>query len=436
MKHNLPGIMSRLFNTPLMIRPTEAQIIITAVSEQMGVGSLLDASSGKVIDLSGQVEQSAESFSERGARSRSYALVDGIAVLPISGTLAHKWGGLQPSCGATGYDGIQGRLNQALKDPEVRGIMLDVDTPGGEVAGAFDCTDIIARANKIKPVWSLCYDMHCSAGQLLVSGAGRRLITQTGIAGSIGVVIAHMDVSEMLKQTGRKVTLIHAGANKVDGNPYEALPERVRAKLQADVEATRLRFANTVSRHTGLSVDRILAQEAGTFEGQAAIEQGLADELVNGADAVAVMAERISHKQTFATGRNMNVTDKNASTEGADPKVATTELNKPTASAPVASAPVVDGEQLAAAENARIMGILDLPEAKGREAAAKELAKNRAMTVDGAKAVLAAIPQTAQAASETALDKLMETAPAAVQGNADTNKSDRVARLTRFGRKD
>lgn len=436
MKHNLPGIMSRLFNTPLMIRPTEAQIIITAVSEQMGVGSLLDASSGKVIDLSGQVEQSAASFSERGERSRSYALVDGIAVLPISGTLAHKWGGLQPSCGATGYDGIQGRLNQALKDPEVRGIMLDVDTPGGEVAGAFDCTDLIARANKIKPVWSLCYDMHCSAGQLVVSGAGRRLITQTGIAGSIGVVIAHMDVSEMLKQTGRKVTLIHAGANKVDGNPYEALPESVRAKLQADVEATRLRFANTVSRHTGLSVDRILAQEAGTFEGQAAIEQGLADELVNGADAVAVMAERISHKQTFATGRNMNVTDNNAITEGADPKVATTEQNKPTASAPVASAPAVDGEQMAAAENARIMGILDLPEAKGREAAAKELAKNRAMTVDGAKAVLAAIPQTAQAASETALDKLMETAPAAVQGNADTTKSDRVARLTRFGRKD
>lgn len=431
MKHNLPGIMSRLFNTPLMIRPTEAQIIITAVSEQMGVGSLLDTSSGKVIDLSGQVEQNAASFSERGERSRSYALVDGIAVLPISGTLAHKWGGLQPSCGATGYDGIQARLSQALKDPEVRGIMLDVDTPGGEVAGAFDCTDLIARANKIKPVWSLCYDMHCSAGQLVVSGAGRRLITQTGIAGSIGVVIAHIDVSEMLKQTGRKVTLIHAGSNKVDGNPYEALPERVRAKLQADVEATRLRFANTVSRHTGLAVDRILAQEAGTFEGQAAIEQGLADELVNAADAVAVMAERISHKQTFATGRNMNVTDKNASAEGTDPKVSTTELNKPEAAAPVASAPVVDGEQMAAAENARIMGILELDEANGREAAAKELAKNPAMTVEGAKAVLAAIPQTAQAASETALDKLMEGSPAPVKVGEE-DKKDRSARLTKW----
>lgn len=423
MKHNLPGLMSRLFNTPLMIRPTEAQIIITAVSEQMGVGSLLDASSGKVIDLSGQVEQSAASFSERGERSRSYALVDGIAVLPISGTLAHKWGGLQPSCGATGYDGIQGRLNQALSDPEVRGIMLDVDTPGGEVAGAFDCTDIIARANKIKPVWSLCYDMHCSAGQLLVSGAGRRLITQTGIGGSIGVVIAHMDVSEMMKQSGRKVTLIHAGANKVDGNPYEALPERVRAKLQEDVEATRMRFANTVSKHTGLAVDRILAQEAATFEGQTAIEQGLADELVNGADAVAVMADRISHKPIFATGRNMNVTDKSASAEGADQ---VTE--------PVASAPAVDGEKMAAAERDRIMGILSLDEAKGREAAAKELAKNPAMSVEGAKAVLAAIPQTAQVASETALDRLMDDSPAPVKGGADTQKSDRVARLTRHAR--
>ena len=127
----------------------------------------------------------------------------------------------------------------------------------------------------------------------------------------------------------------------------------------------------------------------------------------------------------------MNVTDKNASTEGADPKVATTELNKPTASAPVASAPVVDGEQLAAAENARIMGILDLPEAKGREAAAKELAKNPAMTVEGAKAVLAAIPQTAQAASETALDKLMDGSPAPVKAGVE-DKSDRSARLKKW----
>jgi len=132
----------------------------------------------------------------------------------------------------------------------------------------------------------------------------------------------------------------------------------------------------------------------------------------------------------------MSVTDKNANTDSAATQGALAELNQQDAAAPVASAPVVDGEKMAAAERDRIMGILSLDEAQGREAAAKELAKNPAMTVEGAKAVLAAIPQTAQAASETALDRLMEDSPAAVQGNADTNKSDRVARLTRFGRKD
>lgn len=185
------------------------------------------------------VDQNAASFSERGERSRSYALVDGIAVLPISGTLAHKWGGLQPSCGATGYDGIQGRLSQALKDPGYAGSCW-MWTPRAVKwpvrLTALTSSPEPARLSRSGPSATTCT---AAPVQLVVSGAGRRLITQTGIAGSIGVVIAHMDVSELLKQTGRKVTLIHAGSNKVDGNPYEALPERVRAKLQADVEATR-----------------------------------------------------------------------------------------------------------------------------------------------------------------------------------------------------
>jgi len=432
MKHNLPGLMSRLFNTPLMIRPTEAQMIISAVSEQMGVGSLLDTSSGKLIDLSGQVEKSAAVFSSSGERSRPYALVDGIAVLPISGTLAHKWGGMQPYCGATGYDGIQARLQQALADPDVRGIMLDVDTPGGEVAGAFDCTDIIARANQVKPVWSLGYDMHCSAGQLLVSGAGRRLITQTGIAGSIGVVIAHMDVSDFMKQTGRKVTLIHAGASKVEGNPYEALPDNVRTKLEESVKATRQLFAAKVSAHTGVAVEKILAQEAAMFEGQEAIDQGLADELVNGADAVAIMAERISHKPNFATGRNMSVTENNSADAGALGTGKDASTLQTGGENLTTAENLQDQPQLASAERERIMGILNLDEATGREATAKALAGNPAMSVEQAKAVLATIPVMAQAASETALDQLMATAPAAVKTGAEADKNDRSARLTRF----
>lgn len=430
MRHNLPGIMSRLFNTPLMIRPDAAQTIIAAVSGRMGIGSLLDASTGERIDLSGQV--AARGGASDAPVRRSYALVDGIAVLPVSGTLAHKWGALYPECGATGYDGIQARLMSAIADPDVKGIMLDMNTPGGEVAGAFDCTDIIARLSQQKPIWSLCYDMHASAGQLIAAGTNRRLITQTGVAGSIGVVMAHMDMSGQLEQMGRTVTLIHAGSHKVDANPYEALPDSVRADLQAGVEQTRLRFAETVARYTGVSVESVLAQEAACFEGQAAIDAGLADELVNGADAVAVMAERLSHKPIFTTGSRMEVTDLPVNGETNNGQHAETNKTEPLAT-------VNENTDMAAvtAERTRIMGILGLAEAKGREATAQALASNPGMTIDAAKAVLSTIPLSAQAATETALDALMEHSPAAVTAKGDNQPTKhgvdmkKVARLTK-----
>lgn len=92
--------------------------------------------------------------------------MNGIAVLPVSGTLVSRTRALQPYSGMTGYNGIIARLQQAASDPMVDGILLDMDTPGGMVAGAFDCADIIARVRDIKPVWALANDMNCSAGQL------------------------------------------------------------------------------------------------------------------------------------------------------------------------------------------------------------------------------------------------------------------------------
>ncbi|SQI88887.1 serine peptidase [Klebsiella oxytoca] len=97
---------------------------------------------------------------EAGPRpARSYQVMNGIAVLPVAGTLVNKTRSLQPYSGMTGYNGVIARLQQAISDPDVDGVLLDMDTPGGMVAGAFDCADIIARARDIKPVWALANDM-------------------------------------------------------------------------------------------------------------------------------------------------------------------------------------------------------------------------------------------------------------------------------------
>ncbi|GEI77960.1 phage prohead protease [Escherichia coli O145:H28] len=87
----------------------------------------------------------------------------------MTGTLVHRLGGMRPFSGMTGYDGIVACLQQAMEDSQVRGVLLDIDSPGGQAAGACDCADMINRRRQQKPVWALCNDTACSADMLLAS---------------------------------------------------------------------------------------------------------------------------------------------------------------------------------------------------------------------------------------------------------------------------
>ncbi|HBA4352492.1 TPA: hypothetical protein J5G41_003933 [Escherichia coli] len=315
----------------------------------------------------------------------------------------------------TGYNGIIARLQQAASDPMVDGILLDMDTPGGMVAGAFDCADIIARVRDIKPVWALANDMNCSAGQLLASAASRRLVTQTARTGSIGVMMAHSNYGAALEKQGVEITLIYSGSHKVDGNPYSHLPDDVRETLQSRMDATRQMFAQKVSAYTGLSVQAVLDTEAAVYSGQEAIDAGLADELVNSTDAITVMRDALDARKSRLSGGRMtketqsttvsatasqaDVTDVVPATEGENASAAQPDVNAQITAA-------------VAAENSRIMGILNCEEAHGREEQARVLAETPGMTVETARRILAAAPQSAQARSDTALDRLMQGAPA------------------------
>lgn len=156
---NLPHIASMAFNEPLMLEPAYARVFFCALAGQLGISRLADAVSGDSLTAGEAPEALALSVDDDGPRqARSYQVMNGIAVLPVSGTLVSRTRALQPYSGMTGYNGIIARLQQAASDPIVDGILLDMDTPGGMVAGAFDCADIIARVRDIKPVWALAND--------------------------------------------------------------------------------------------------------------------------------------------------------------------------------------------------------------------------------------------------------------------------------------
>lgn len=417
---NLPHIASMAFNEPLMLEPAYARVFFCALAGQLGISRLTDAVSGDSFSAG----QAATTLALSGAddvsrQSRSYQIINGIAVLPVSGTLVSRTRALQPYSGMTGYNGIIARLQQAVSDPLVDGILLDMDTPGGMVAGAFDCADIIARARDIKPVWALANDMNCSAGQLLASAATRRLVTQTARAGSIGVMMAHSNYGAALEKQGVVITLIYSGSHKVDGNPYSHLPDDVREKLQSRMDATRQMFAQKVSAYTGMSMQAVLDTEAAVYSGQEAVEAGLADELINSTDAITVMREALDARKPQISGGRMT-TENCTATEQADASATVTQDNaahmvqanegdNTTAAPPDVNAQITAA---VAAENNRIMGILNCEEASGREEQARVLAETPGMSVETARRILAAAPQSAQTRTDTALDRLMQGAPA------------------------
>ena len=127
-----------------------------------------------------------------------YPVVDGIAVIEISGVLIHRGGWIGQSSGQTSYEGIAAQVEAAASDPSVRGLALEIDSFGGEVAGVFDLADRIRALRATKPVWAFVAEHAFSAGYALASQADRILLPRTGALGSIDVVVMHADLSGQL----------------------------------------------------------------------------------------------------------------------------------------------------------------------------------------------------------------------------------------------
>ena len=284
-------IAQRAFNTPLMVDPAKAMAFLSGLGPRITGQEItfhrvdVDVSDQTGVALPARASLFGNDLAQHHQRNgtQPYAVVDGIAVIEIAGTLVHRGAWIGQSSGLTSYEGIAAQLQAALADPGVRGIALDIDSFGGEVAGAFDLADRIRAARAQKPVHAFVAEHALSAGYVLASQADRIILPRTGAVGSIGVVALHTDMSGALDQKGIAVTLIHAGAHKIDANPYQPLPEAVHGQMQRELEVVRFLFAETVAAGRGdrLTQTAALATEAAVFRGTDAIAAGLADDLAD-----------------------------------------------------------------------------------------------------------------------------------------------------------
>lgn len=225
-----------------------------------------------------------DNFDSEQEKLKPFYFSSGMAIIPISGSLINRFGGCYGWI--TGYSFIQRQLNLALGDPDVKGIIFDVNSYGGEAAGCFELADLIFEARSIKPSMAVV-DSNCySAAYALASAAGKVVVTPSGGAGSIGVVAMHVDYSKMMEDWGLKVTFIHAGAHKVDGNPYEALSKEVQADIQDSVNKSYDMFVNEVARNRDLTAEAVKTTEARVYRADEALSLGLIDAVATPSQAL------------------------------------------------------------------------------------------------------------------------------------------------------
>jgi signal peptide peptidase SppA len=434
-------LLNKLFNTPLAVTPDYYRTVCGALADRLNIDKLTATDGAEDSD---SLKQRAENFNEDRPEHRLYfydSFSDGVAVLSIEGSLVHKYGYLNPSSGMTGYDGIKRRIDYALSDPECKQIMLDMDSPGGEVAGCFDLADYIYSLRGQKKITAFVNDLAGSACYAIASQCDEILISQTGRAGSIGVVMAHTNIKEALAKQGREITLIFSGDHKADGNPYEALPEKVRAQFKKECIEAHQQFAEKVAKGRGLSVETILNTQARIYSGQAAIDAGLADKIMASYDIIPYLISQGAGSNTNSLylaeqpatqTAEVNMLDKNKAKVTPATSAAVFEDKSKLAAV---DAPELDA---GAAMQQRIAGIMDSEFSASHPGLSKHLAFSTSLSVDAAASIMAAaigdMPAIIDAPNQDAAAAFSKEVAAssadAIAPEADEEQgSDQLARL-------
>ncbi|KZE29564.1 S49 family peptidase [Crenobacter luteus] len=278
----LVHLTSRLYGTPLLIARPKLDVILSVLGSRIGLPDL---------DMAMPLPM------PRQAATPGQA---GIAVIPVVGTLVRRSMGIEAASGLMSYGEIEARLDAALADPQVAGILLDLDSPGGEASGVFELAERIRAACTIKPIWAHANDAAYSAAFAIAAACQRLTLSQTAGVGSIGVIALHVDQSVKDAKDGIHYTAVFAGSHKNDFSPHEPLSPHATTALQTEVDRLYDIFVKQVGQMRGLDPDAVRATEAGLFYGEQAVAVGLADAVMPLEQVMTEFTEALAAKQRLA----------------------------------------------------------------------------------------------------------------------------------------
>lgn len=253
------------------------------------------------------MEHIAADKSARAARREQLAAAggNGIAVLPLYGVVTQRGNQVDDVSGpgSVSTQRFASILREAIADPAVGGILLDIDSPGGSVYGVAELADEIIAARAQKPVVAIANSLAASAAYWIGASCSEMYVTPGGEVGSIGVWQAHFDYSEALARDGVKPTLISAGKYKVEGNPYAPLDSDAQSFMQSRVDDYYAAFTKAVAKGRNVPISQV---RSGMGEGRvlgadAALAQNMVDGIATFSDVVRKMQRDLKSSKPKAS---------------------------------------------------------------------------------------------------------------------------------------
>jgi signal peptide peptidase SppA len=228
--HSLDRVLSLAVEYPWAITPTMLPIVARVLGQRLASETPLDLSA----------------FT--GSRpTPATTAPGGVALIPLHGVIAPRMNLLSDISGGTTFEAASTALAQAVANPNVSTIVLDIDSPGGSVTGATEFAQRLRQARAIKPIVAVANFQMCSAAYWVGSCATEVVASPSSQLGSIGVYTIHEDLSAALEQLGVKLTYISAGKFKVEGMSGQPLTDSAKARVQAQVDDAFNRFVGDVA---------------------------------------------------------------------------------------------------------------------------------------------------------------------------------------------
>lgn len=239
MENQIPRIWSLLENTPWALQPEKLEQII------------------EVLRLRATGQETAYLAARKPDAPPNNGI---IGVVQVFGMMSHRVNLVSDFSGGTSTEMLGKQLKALADNPEISSIVLDINSPGGEVFGMPELAADIRSIRAKKRIVALANPIAASAAYWLGASASEFYSIPSGQVGSIGVYGVHKDISAAEEKLGIKVNIISAGKFKVEGSEHEPLSDEARAHMQKMVDSYYEMFINAIAQGRSVKASEVEAK--------------------------------------------------------------------------------------------------------------------------------------------------------------------------------